>query len=79
MQKQDSKLLYPELTEKIIWCLYDVYNEIGQGFLESVYSNCMQNSAYSGWSCCPNVRFLSQSCFATMTWANFELIFWLRN
>jgi len=42
MQKQDSKLLYPELTEKIIGVYYDVYNEIGQGFLESVYSNCMQ-------------------------------------
>ena len=42
MQKQASKLLYPELTEKIIGVYYDVYNEIGQGFLESVYSNCMQ-------------------------------------
>ena len=37
-----SKLKYPELTEKIIGVYYDVYNEIGHGFLESVYSNCMQ-------------------------------------
>jgi GxxExxY protein len=36
-----SKLLYPELTEKIIGVYYDVYNEVGHGFLESVYSNCM--------------------------------------
>jgi GxxExxY protein len=42
MQKQASKLLYPELTEKIIGVYYDVYNEVGHGFLESVYSNCMQ-------------------------------------
>ncbi len=42
MQKQESKLLYPELTEKIIGVYYDVYNEIGHGFLESVYGNCMQ-------------------------------------
>ncbi len=37
----DSKLLYPELTQKIIGVYYDVYNEVGHGFLESVYSNCM--------------------------------------
>ncbi len=53
MQKQDSKLLYPELTEKIIGVYYDVYNEIGQGFLESVYSNCMQIALTQAWSCCP--------------------------
>jgi GxxExxY protein len=39
--KPDSKLLRPELTEKIIGIYYDVYNEVGHGFLESVYSNCM--------------------------------------
>ena len=37
----DSKLLYPELTEKIIGVYDAVYNELGHGFLESVYSNCM--------------------------------------
>jgi GxxExxY protein len=37
----DSKLLYRELTEKVIGVYYDVYNEVGHGFLESVYSNCM--------------------------------------
>ena len=36
-----SKLLYPELTEKVIGVYYDIYNEVGHGFLESVYSNCM--------------------------------------
>lgn len=41
MEKQDSKLLHSELTEKILGVYYDVYNEIGHGFLESVYSNCM--------------------------------------
>src|SRR6478672_3280498 len=41
MEKQDSRLLYSELTEKILGIYYDVYNEIGHGFLESVYSNCM--------------------------------------
>lgn len=45
MQNSDtnpkSKLLYPELTDKIIGVYYDVYNEVGHGFLESVYSNCM--------------------------------------
>jgi GxxExxY protein len=41
MEKQDSKLLYSELTEKIFGVYYNVYNEIGHGFLESVYNNCM--------------------------------------
>ena len=37
-----TQLLHSGLTEKIIGVYYDVYNEIGHGFLESVYSNCMQ-------------------------------------
>jgi GxxExxY protein len=41
MEKQDSKLLHSELTEKILGVYYEVYNEIGHGFLESVYNNCM--------------------------------------
>jgi GxxExxY protein len=41
MEKQDSKLLHPELTEKILGIYYDVYNESGHGFLKSVYNNCM--------------------------------------
>jgi hypothetical protein len=34
MEKQDSKLLHSELTGKILGVYYDVYNEIGHGFLE---------------------------------------------
>jgi len=41
MKTEQSKLLYAELTEKIIGIYYDVYNELGHGFLESVYSNAM--------------------------------------
>src|SRR5260221_11220086 len=41
MEKQDSNLLHSEVTEKILGVYYDVYNEIGHGFLESVYNNCM--------------------------------------
>ena|SRR5215469_6396353 len=41
MKTEQSKLLYAELTEKIIGVYYDVYNELGHGFLESVYSNAM--------------------------------------
>ncbi len=32
---------YRELTEKIIGCAYRVYNNMGFGFLESVYENCL--------------------------------------
>jgi GxxExxY protein len=34
-------LLHAELTEKIIGAFYDVYNELGPGFLESVYQRSM--------------------------------------
>ena len=30
-----------ELTQTIIGCFYDVYNELGFGFLESVYENSL--------------------------------------
>ena len=39
---ESSKLLHSDLTEKIIGIYYDVYNEVGHGFLESVYHNYMQ-------------------------------------
>jgi GxxExxY protein len=41
MEKEKSRLLHAALTELILGVYYDVYNEIGHGFLESVYSNCM--------------------------------------
>jgi GxxExxY protein len=34
-------MLQKELTEKIIACAYRVYNEMGAGFLESVYEKCL--------------------------------------
>jgi GxxExxY protein len=34
-------LLHRNLTEKIIGVFYDVYNELGHGFLESVYEEAM--------------------------------------
>ncbi len=32
---------YKEITEKIIGVFYEVYNEMGSGFLEKVYENAM--------------------------------------
>ena len=34
-------LKYAQLTEKIIGIFYDVYNELGYGFLESVYEESL--------------------------------------
>lgn len=42
MENENSKLLHSELTETILGLYYDVYNEIGYGFLESIYRNAMQ-------------------------------------
>ncbi|HSS99734.1 MAG TPA: GxxExxY protein [Terriglobales bacterium] len=36
-----SQLRHAELTQKIIGVFYDVYNEPGHGFLESVYEESM--------------------------------------
>lgn len=36
-----SEMLHRELTAKIIGVFYDVYNELGHGFLESVYETAM--------------------------------------
>jgi hypothetical protein len=33
------ELLHKELTDKILKTYYDVYNELGYGFLEKVYQN----------------------------------------
>lgn len=42
MEEDNSKLVHAALTEKILGVYYDVFNEIGYGFLESVYRNAMQ-------------------------------------
>lgn len=34
-------LLHQELTDKILNAFYEVYNELGAGFLESVYQNAL--------------------------------------
>ena len=34
-------LIHQELTEKVIGIFYEVYNELGHGFLESVYEEAM--------------------------------------
>ena len=34
-------LLHKELTEKILAAFYDVYNDLGYGFLEKVYQNAL--------------------------------------
>ena len=35
------KLKHSEITEKIIKAFYEVYNELGSGFLESVYESAL--------------------------------------
>ncbi len=35
-------MLHKEITEKIIGAAFEVYNQLGYGFLEKVYKNAMQ-------------------------------------
>ena len=39
--RQDEKLLHARLTRSIIGCAFEVINELGSGFLESVYEKAM--------------------------------------
>ena len=41
MSGRPAGLKHAELTEKIIGIFYDVYNELGYGFLESVYEESL--------------------------------------
>ena len=41
MEKVESRLKHSALSEKIIGVFYDVYNELGHGFLESTYAQAM--------------------------------------
>jgi GxxExxY protein len=41
MQPGSIGLKHSELTEKIIGVFFDVYNELGHGFLESVYDQAL--------------------------------------
>jgi GxxExxY protein len=36
-----EKYIHKDLTDKIIKAFYDVYNELGFGFLENVYQNAL--------------------------------------
>jgi GxxExxY protein len=40
--RNDGVLKHRELTEKIIGVFYEVYNELGHGFLESVYEKAFE-------------------------------------
>jgi len=38
----DNNFKYSELTDTVIGVFYEVYNELGFGFLESVYRNALR-------------------------------------
>jgi GxxExxY protein len=41
MKNESEVLLHADLTQKIIGVFFDVYNELGPGFLEAVYRNAL--------------------------------------
>jgi len=42
MDATESRLKYGAITEKIISVFYEVYNELGHGFIESVYEKAFE-------------------------------------
>jgi hypothetical protein len=41
METSPNRVKHRELTEKIIGAFYDVYNELGHGFLEVIYERAL--------------------------------------
>lgn len=41
-QRKLTKMFHKEITEQIIGASFEVYNQLGYGFLEKVYQNAMQ-------------------------------------
>lgn len=41
MNNSESRLIHSGLTDQILHCFYGVFNELGFGFLESVYHEAM--------------------------------------
>ena len=41
MSKNEKNYVHSELTAKIIRCVYEVYSELGAGFLEKIYENAL--------------------------------------
>jgi GxxExxY protein len=42
MNPDEHKFKHRELTSRVIGAFYDVYNELGHGFLESVYQASLE-------------------------------------
>jgi hypothetical protein len=57
-------LKYGELTATIIGTFYDVYNELGYGFLESVYEESLVIAGAYEYSYCSNPP-MRPNCFTT--------------
>ena len=47
MKENDGGLRHRDLTQKIIGVFYEVYNELGHGFLESVYETAFEMALVS--------------------------------
>ena len=47
MNEKDSGLKHRDLTQQIIGVFYEVYNELGHGFLESVYETAFEMALVS--------------------------------
>ena len=41
LTRYNIEMKFEKLTEKIIGCAYHVYNEMGFGYLESIYEKCL--------------------------------------
>ncbi len=55
---RNTKIIYPELSYKIVGCLFDVYNELGGGYQEKFYQKALEECFRNN-----DVNFASQAPF----------------
>lgn len=55
------QFLHQDITEKIIKAYYNVYNELGYGFLEKVYENALMIELKSLWLNCEKQKSITVS------------------
>lgn len=75
MNADTRGLKHKELTETIIGVFYEVYNELGHGFLESVYEKAFDFALSAKvWRFC--VKSMCRFGFADTRWATLLPTFW---
>lgn len=78
MNTDEARLKHRQLTQTIIGVFYEVYNELGHGFIESVYQNSLVIALFTkGLDGCSPVDIPAGS--EELALGGLKAMCWLRN